>query len=526
MQFFVRSELPGTSRLEYPYVALDRDNWDDYGYKTTFTAVLHLAAGKKAKLGAVKIMRNDQEFGSTRMPKKPFQQLSQSYASLGSDLSYYEKLYTLGMEVYKPYLRGLRDVAFDDHTKARFEDLEGYRVSLLRFSGSEATIADAAKLLSPDTQPHKLLSPDTQPQKKSRGFKVIFKTTLASDSNTFTITFDFRRRNNLPTRVNAVIGYNGTGKTKLLSNMAIVASGYGYKTKDDIIQRSAGRFVRTPPRFRTVIVVSYSAFDTFEIPGRTKEENQRIKVEGGVFGYVYCGLRKRAEEKSEKAPVYQLRTPREIEEEFLGALDRVRCSKRLEALLEILRPLLQDPSFLKIGLTQMFAKRTDDEVLDTFRTLSSGHKVVLKIIVEITANVGGTEPSLVLMDEPETHLHPPLLAAFLKAFRTCLDKFNGYAVIATHSPVVLQETPSRFVHVLRRAYDENQVAETSVETFAESIGVITQDVFHLEDGSTDWHSTLRRLARENSLDEIEEMFGRRLGFVARSYLLSLGAKPD
>ena len=56
-------------------------------------------------------------------------------------------------------------------------------------------------------------------------------------------------------------------------------------------------------------------------------------------------------------PVYQLRTPKEIEEEFLGALDRVRRSERLDALLEVLKPLLQDPSFLKIGLTQMFAKR-------------------------------------------------------------------------------------------------------------------------------------------------------------------------
>ena len=516
MQFFVLSKLPRPPRPKYPFVTLAQDNWDDYGYKTTFSAVLHLSAGTTTELGAVKIMRSDQESGSTKMPKSPFRRLAKSYASLGSELSYYEKLYTLGVEIYEPYLRGLRDVAFDDHTKARFEDLEGFRVSLLRFSGSERTVADAAKLLSPDTRP----------RKDNRGFKVTFKTKLASDSKSLTISFDFKRKKNLPTRVNAVIGYNGTGKTKLLSNMAIVASGYGYKTKDDIIQRSAGRFIRTPPRFKTVIVVSYSAFDTFEIPGGTKEENQRIKDEGGLFGYVYCGLRKKIEKKPRKPPVYQLRTPKEIEEEFLGALDRVRRSERVDALLEILRPLLQDPSFLKIGLTQMFVKRTDSEVLDTFRTLSSGHKAVLKIIVEITANIGGVEPSLVLMDEPETHLHPPLLAAFLKAFRACLDEFNGYAVIATHSPVVLQETPSRFVHVLRRAYDENQVARTSVETFAESIGVITQDVFHLEDGSTDWHSTLRRLARENSVDEIEEMFGRRLGFAARSYLVSSGEEPD
>jgi len=61
----------------------------------------------------------------------------------------------------------------------------------------------------------------------------------------------------------------------------------------------------------------------------------------------------------------------------------------------------------------------------------------------------------------------------------------------------------------------------SVETFAESIGVITQEVFNLGDGSTDWHETLSTLARRSTLEEIEETFGRKLGFAARSYVLSI-----
>jgi hypothetical protein len=127
----------------------------------------------------------------------------------------------------------------------------------------------------------------------------------------------------------------------------------------------------------------------------------------------------------------------------------------------------------------------------------------------------------VLIDEPETHLHPPLLAAFLKSVRACLETFDGYAIIATHSPVVLQETPARYVQVLRRAADQNRVVAPSIETFAESIGVITQEVFNLGDGSTDWHETLRALARRYNLEQIEEMFGLRLGFAARSYVLSV-----
>lgn len=514
MKFFVifrSGDSPTTN--SFPHAELVQDNWDDYGYKTTFQVTLHLSAEESLDLGSIKIIEVGRTSGYTEMPKRPFDALPAGHASLGADLEYYEKLYKLGPDVFEPFFKGLRDVAFDDEIKASVEDSEAYRVSLMRFGGAERTIQNAARLLRATTPPAK---------RRSTGFTVKFKTQVARHSNTFTIGFDFRRRAGLPNRINALIGYNGTGKTRLLSNLAIVASGYGYGTKKDVLDNAAGRFVGTTSPFKTVIVVSYSAFDTFVIPGRTKEEKERLQEQGDIFGYVYCGLRERSDGKAPNGEqAYRLRTPAEIEEEFLSALERVRRADRLENLLEFLKPLLRDPSFQRIGLTQLYANRGSDELGELFRGLSSGHKVVLKIVTELTAHISGAEPSLVLIDEPETHLHPPLLAAFLKSVRVCLEAFNGYAVIATHSPVVLQETPAKYVQVLRRTADQNRVVALSMETFAESIGVITQEVFNLGDGSTDWHETLNALARRKTLEEIEEAFGYRLGFAARSYILSI-----
>lgn len=500
-----------TSR--YPHAVLVQDNWDDYGYKTTFHVTLHLSTSECYDLGNIKIIEVDRTGGYTEMPRRPFKQLPVGYASLGADLDYYETVFKLGRGVFEPYFKGLRDVAFDDEFKASVEDCEAYRVSLLRFGGSKRTIVDAARLLRRSTSPTK---------RRSAGFKVKFKTRVARLSNSFTIDFDFRRRGGLPNRINALIGYNGTGKTRLLSNLAIVASGYGYGSKKDILDNAAGRFVGNAPPFKTVVVVSYSAFDTFVIPGRTEVEKERLQERGEIFGYVYCGLRERSDDGTPSGEqTYRLRTPTEIEAEFLLALERVRGADRLETLLDVLKPLLRDPSFQRIGLTQIYANRDDDELGELFRGLSSGHKVVLKIVTELTAHISGVEPTLVLIDEPETHLHPPLLAAFLKSVRACLEIFDGYAVIATHSPVVLQETPAKYVQVLRRVADQTRVVSPSVETFAESIGVITQEVFNLGDGSTDWHETLSTLARRNTLEEIEETLGRKLGFAARSYVLSI-----
>lgn len=497
----------------YPQVVLVQDNWDDYGYKTTFRVTLHMSSDKSIDLGNIRIIEAGRTSGYTDMPESPFDVLPLGHASLGADLEYYETLYKLGRDVFEPFFRGLRDIAFDDEIKAGVEDSEAYRVSLMRFSGAERTISDAARLLRNTTSSF---------HRRSAGFMVKFKTQVARSSNAFTVGFDFRRRAGLPSRINALIGYNGTGKTHLLSNLAIVASGYGYGTKTELLGNVAGRFVGTPPPFKTVIVVSYSAFDTFVIPGRTEVEKDRLQEDGGIFGYVYCGLRERSDDGIPNVEQsYRLRTPVEIEGAFLAALERVRGANRMESLLEFFKPLLRDPSFQRIGLTQFYASHGGDELGEIFHSLSSGHKVVLKIITELTAHISGSEPTLVLIDEPETHLHPPLLAAFLKSIRACLETFDGYAVIATHSPVVLQETPAKYVQVLRRISDQTHVEALSMETFAESIGVITQEVFNLGDGSTDWSETLDALARKKTLEEIEEAFSRRLGFAARSYILSI-----
>lgn len=511
------SEAPRNILSQYPHVVLVRDYWDDYGYKTTFHAILHLSADEKIDLSNVKILKRKETFGSTEMPKEPFEELGMEYCSIGGNLSYYEKLFMQGAVIYEPYLRGLCDVAYSDEIKANFEDLEGFRVSLLRFSDTQQGIEEARKIFKRTELPSK---------HRSGGFKLRFKTRIARDPKSVNIDFDFLERGALPNRINVLIGYNGTGKTRLLSNLATVASGYGYAKKEDLLNQTAGRFIDSLSPFKTVVVVSYSAFDTFEIPGSTQIEKQRLKDEGTIFSYVYCGLRECTDNHNNGEQAYRLKTPKEIEIEFLAALSRVKDAQRMGDLLEVLRLLLNDASFQRIGLMPLSATREEEHIAELFRKLSSGHKVVLKIITELTAYIAETGPTLVLIDEPETHLHPPLLAALLKSVRACLERFDAYAVIATHSPVVLQEMPVCFVHMLRRIADQSQVDRASIETFGESIGLITQEVFNLDDGSTDWHDTLRTLASQHELKEIEEMFGHSLGFAARSYVLSIRDEND
>lgn len=85
---------------------------------------------------------------------------------------------------------------------------------------------------------------------------------------------------------------------------------------------------------------------------------------------------------------------------------------------------------------------------EMFARWSTGHKIVMHAAVSMVAYTEAK--AIVLIDEPESHLHPPLLAAFMHAVRPILDKNDAFAVIATHSPVVVQETLGRHVSVVRR----------------------------------------------------------------------------
>ena len=500
---------PRPSDLPYPFVVLAWKSWDDYGYKTTFNSTLWLEADKFVDLGSIKILKFDQSSGPTPMPPEPVVGLGPEYCSVGGKSDYYETLFNLGPAIYEPYLQGISDAAYSPRVLARFEDLEGYRVSLMRFSGAERTISDASLLFA---------SSVPMVRQADDGFDFSFKTSVAPSANSFVIDFDFRRRGGLFNRMNVLIGYNGTGKTRLLSNLAIVASAYGYADKESAFEKRSGTFVGTPPPFKTVVVVSYSAFDTFIIPGRTAEERSQLQKDGTIFGYVYCGLRERAPDSDADAEArgrYRLRTPEETEAEFISAVRRISEARRTADLIEVLRPLLLDASFLRIGFPGFYPeiyRDNNDALIRLFRSLSSGHKVVLKILTEMVAHMDGSQATLLLIDEPETHLHPPLLAAFLRSVRTCLERLDGYAIISTHSPVVLQETPSQYVRVLRRVGAQSRVDRLSMETFGENIGAITSEVFNLDDGSTDWHSTLKALANSLTLYQIEELFQHRKFF--------------
>ncbi|WP_234315413.1 AAA family ATPase [Streptomyces globisporus] len=174
-----------------------------------------------------------------------------------------------------------------------------------------------------------------------------------------------------------------------------------------------------------------------------------------------------------------------------------------------------DPLFHDLQITELARGHDRPDSQSVFAGLSSGHKIVLLTLAQLVQHT--TERTLVLIDEPEAHLHPPLLSTFVGTLSELLRDRNGLAIIATHSPVVLQETPSDAVWALRRAGDDLRVDNPEIETFGENVGVITREIFGLEVRGTGFNRLIQSLADKGmSFEDIIDEFDGQLGAEGRA----------
>ncbi|OUL60020.1 hypothetical protein B8T70_22595 [Flavobacterium sp. AJR] len=159
-----------------------------------------------------------------------------------------------------------------------------------------------------------------------------------------------------------------------------------------------------------------------------------------------------------------------------------------------------------------------------FNNLSTGHKFVIHSVFKLIYHI--EKRCLVLFDEPESHLHPPLLAVLMKVLRNILEYQKSFMIITTHSPVVLQETLKKHVIIVRREENNIKTFEPISQTFGENINSITNDIFGLSTDYTDYHNELDKIInsfygdKESFEKYILELFNGEISMQAYAYLIS------
>lgn len=446
-------------------VYLKKDGWNDwFEYYTLYYTYIYIN-DQEFPLGSLKIGHRTDK--STNLPES-FESLDDNFFSLGQDLSYYEKLNELGETTREEILSSLNDICLKVDLYDEIKDIEVTRISLLREVSKVSVEGQFRRLVQGDAT------------LTSFEFQYIYPK-IKDKESTF-IEFNVQPNTNPPTNIHVIIGRNGVGKTHLFNNMISTLlngnrknSKYGYfnfySNSNEII-------------FANIVSVSFSAFDEF-IPSKEDKDSRKIK-------YSLIGLKKIENEK-----VY-IKSPDELKEEFVNVVEKCRKGSKNQLWLKTLEILEVDPIFkaaqiskiAKIDENKAFIKETKT----IFSNLSSGHKIILLSITNLVIQI--EERSLVIIDEPETYLHPPLLSAFIRALSNLLIKRNAVAIIGTHSPVVLQEVPKSCVIKLVRRGSNIAAKRLTIESFGENVGILTREVFGLEVTEASFHKILKDLSEE------------------------------
>ncbi|MEE3046006.1 MAG: AAA family ATPase [Pseudomonadota bacterium] len=419
--------------------------------------------------------------------------LGSRYCSLPVAPHFYDKLIeVVGKRRARKFLRMVRDAAFLPPVWKKFENEECFQISLLR-SVARAT----------ESRDHvlKLLGPKTY--RVTNQFQYSVK--LPGANCHHNIFFDFRASPPVPRRMILFVGANGTGKTQVLANLAIALTGAveqpGSTQAREKIEKASG-LVSPTPSFYSVIAISFNAFDDFEIPSLVNS-TEEYSVNSR---YTYCGIRYEND---------RIKTQRELKDVLMFEI-RELTKERGKTLYHSMRNVLGEKIAEQLVLFQIF---------DSYDALSSGQRICANILTHLVSEL--QEQSLVLIDEPETHLHPALMTRLLSEISSLLEKYNSFAITATHSPLLAQQHTSKSIRVFARSETDDAIVEIpDFECFGENISTLTNKLFNPGETRRDYAELLKRLMQKHNFDaeKVEAEFPDGLGVNAQTYLWSMAKK--
>ncbi|MBK1811645.1 AAA family ATPase [Clostridium sp. YIM B02505] len=515
-------------------------HWDDYGYCTEFEAY-YLAVKEEGlqKLGVLKIgcynLKNKVEPTRTindylsysikqLLPKNTFKSLPEDFFSLGQDINYYKNINRILDERAFNYYESLRDLSSNiDQFKRMHNQGEPILINSLMRNLYYPVILQFCRIIHGESE----LTP------YSFDFKY----------DTEEININVVPDSKPPSNIHVLIGRNGVGKTWLLYNIV-----------NRLLQNSGSEVALEPSKkyevsdrfsiecaqnsFSGVIGISFSVFDDalcLEVDNNYLEslDKKVAKEKLEIFNrkYKYIGL----VSKNQKDGKTKTKSVEDLKKEFRDALKRIKMHRnKIDIYLETCRnlntdPMFSDNEFIKILECYLNSEDIPKEgydletqelklVMYNFNKLSSGHMIIMLSLTLLSESI--YEKTIVVIDEPETHLHPPLLSTYIRTLSYLLVKKNAVAIIATHSPIVLQEVPRNCVNRVDRVKKDMYFSDIKIESFATSIDSLTREVFGLELIKTGFYQLIER-ELESDFEKTLEKFEKNVGYLGQVLIQSL-----
>jgi len=492
-----------------PKICLLHSGWNDWWeFQTLYAVYFCDAEGTQTLIGNTKIAEFNMPSGQA-IPAIPenFESLDDHFYSLGQSDDFYTNLNETGAR--SEILTALNDLALYPELLKRASEERAFRISLTRSVSETSILGDFNRIVNN-------AAPLSEYKFSYRGPKQ-----LDPIYDPINLDFAVTPASMPPSNVHVLIGRNGVGKSFLLNAMSKSIAVNGSNPDETGIFLGPDETAAAP--FTGVTTVSFSAFDKFD------PLSQREVTAPGIT-YRYVGLKKIGKDSGEG-----LKDLSQLAREFSVSAKACRTDILLPRWQRALSILESDPIFKATQISRL-AEVPDEDFAEIatrrFRPLSSGHKIVLLTVTKLVELV--KDQMLVLLDEPEAHLHPPLLSAFVRALSDLLNYTNGVAIIATHSPVVLQEVPSSCTWVLERLGGRMDPVRPDSETFAENVGRLTHQVFGLEVEESGFFNLIRDAVYEldagSSFEDVLAKFDGDVGsegqILVRNLLINLTNHRD
>ncbi|OMF45409.1 AAA family ATPase [Paenibacillus amylolyticus] len=486
-----RLSVGDTKRTSYPYVELAYDNWNDFGFETSYTAHYFSSPNKRLDLGSVKILHISEPRTRYINEMYEFEELEKgNYCSLGTTMEYYRNVKLLGKRVYNKFFDAMKDIAINKKYYESFKGHQGIRDSFFRSSEAKKTFKSAIQYFGGT--------------RKDEVFKFQYNYRPPYSQQKIEMGFDYTDYNFLPHRIYALVGKNGSGKTQFLSQFASALC--GGESKENSIEA-----FDEMPLFSKVIAVSFSAFDDFEKPHQgignqdIDEEQARKKN-----NYIYCGI------QGKDGKTLSLK---EMTNHARAMLDEILLDEeKYKIWKKTLENVFEDE--FKTLIIEDYPERLFDS------KLSSGQSILMYTMTSVISNI--EYESILLFDEPELHLHPNAISNLIRMMYELLNQFNSYAIVSTHSPLIVQETPSKYIKKMERINNILVVSNLTIEAFGENLSSITEDIFNVRDTESNYMTVFKDAVETNNLkfEEIVREFPMGLSFNSMAFLNLLEKKNN
>lgn len=522
---------------------LEKNEWNDFGYHTMYHlhATDKLTSEGNVYLGYIRIMKHGQEKHDIYLLNKKqgkqiiFSELPEDFVSLTTSIDVFKGLNKyLSQKDRLLFIEQMHLILNEEskYYKLVYED-DCFETSLLRDTTmNNYSLKKGTSLLMDKTTYYNL---------QLQAIKINFANMDESTDLNFSCLPKFQS-NNIPNGVITFIGKNGSGKSTSIYNLAKLL--YAYPDQRFRLKEKIGVIKPNDIGINKLFLLSYSPFDNFVLPG-IGGEDYRVILEGlknNDGRFVFCGIRDVKKEfesilENPQKDTYEklfedirldatsLKPINVLADEFVQAMSTLEYNTERNKIWDKIEKMSRGkfPEIQEL-MDELFIL-DNEERKEQFLRLSTGYKYLFHSLAHIIAYI--EEDSIVLFDEPENHIHPPMLSFMISSLRNILSKYQSVMLIATHSPVIVQETFSKNVFVVRRFEDKTVMSHPQIETYGANISEITSEVFDLTTDITKYYEAFESLydkldGEENwqSLDDMVNSIEKHLDGVVSSQMLS------